>query len=427
MMAGFKLDVSLQDSFVNALKDLTASKEDANDIIYGTCLADDSGIFVKMDGSERYIPVESSVEVNTGDRVGVSIDNHHAVITNNFSTPAANTRTTELIKEDINSLQIEIENPAEELNNTRVTIDENGIEMRGGVMDLKAGTNFKMSSGGSMELEAGSTFKMSSGGSMELEAGSTFSIKSGGSIQIDASNEGSDDSHINLGDGNFSASKSGGMTASSGSFEQNLTVGGYNVITAHDFPYPIVFSNDQPTGNGMFWFRPLEPGASRISYTAFTATSRNDTIRYSVHNPIIRSMTPLSTDTFNLLGNYQYDLSVELYSLSDNALNGIALEIKLTKGNKTLILPTTEANYILPRKYSSAIARATLTTNENLCDNTDPITLSIRAINQTTNPHYADWAAFAALYLQANQTITLIVSNLSSVGSLQQCAVYFIP
>lgn len=411
MMAGFKLDVSLQDSFVNALKDLTANKEDTNDIIYGTCLANDSGIFVKMDGSEHYIPVESSVEVSTGDRVGVSIDNHHAVITNNFSTPAANTRTTELIKEDINSLQIEIENPAEELNNTRVTIDENGIEMRGGVMNLKAGTNFKMSSGGSMELEAGST----------------FSIKSGGSIQIDASNEGSDDSHINLGDGNFSASKSGGMTASSGSFEQNLTVGGYNVITAHDFPYPIVFSNDQPTGNGMFWFRPLEPGVSRISYTAFTATSRNDTIRYSVHNPIIRSMTPLSTDIFNQLGNYQYDLSVELYSLSDNALNGIALEIKLTKGNKTLILPTTEANYILPRKYSSAIARATLTTNENLCENTDPITLSIRAINQTANPHYADWAAFAALYLQANQTITLTVSNLSSVGSLQQCAVYFIP
>lgn len=394
-MGSFKIDTALQESFVNAIKGLTASKDQPSGIIYGTCLVNTDGIFVQLDGSDQYVPVDSSVEVNSGDRVSVDITNHHAVITNNYTTPAANVETTRLIKEDINRLEIEIENPADELYNTSVTIDETGIEMRGGEMTFEAGTKFQ--------------------------------IKSGGAVLIDASNDSAEESHINLGDGNFSVSKSGGMTASSGSFETGLTVGGRQVLTEADIPYKIVFSNDQPTGHNLFWFKPVDPGVTRINYQGQTPASRNDQIRFGATNPIPITLSSISSDIFTLLGNYKYDISFEIYSLADVALNGLSFEISLTKGSSVISMTTAETSYTLPRKYSSAIVQASVTTTTNLCSDTNPIYLNVKAINTTVDPHHPDWLAFGGLYIQSNQTISLMVSDLNSSGTVQPCAVYFMP
>lgn len=390
-----ELNHSIQSEFVKAIKSLSDSNEKKSNLFYGTCSILGENIEVLLDGSNIAIPVESSVEVCDGDRVSVSIQDHRAVIVSDFSTPAANTKTTSLIREDINRLEIEIENPADELYNTSVTIDETGIEMRGGEMTFEAGTKFQ--------------------------------IKSGGAVLIDASNDSAEESHINLGDGNFSVSKTGGMTASSGSFETGLTVGGQQVLTEADIPYKIVFSNDQPTGHNLFWFKPVDPGVTRINYQGQTPASRNDQIRFGATNPIPITLSSISSDIFTLLGNYKYDISFEIYSLAEVALNGLSFEISLTKGSSVISMTTAEPSYTLPRKYSSAIVQASVTTTTNLCSDTNPIYLNVKAINTTTDPHHPDWLAFGGLYIQSNQTISLMVSDLNSSGTVQPCAVYFMP
>ena len=58
---------------------------------YGTVKKSGSDVTVKFDGSDIYTPVETSTELNDGDRVEVMIKNHRAVVTSNFTSKSVGT------------------------------------------------------------------------------------------------------------------------------------------------------------------------------------------------------------------------------------------------------------------------------------------------------------------------------------------------
>ena len=78
------LSVDLIDQFIEATKDEPTQVGDG--IAYGTVMPGG----VQLDGSDIVTPATSTVTVNNGDRVIVLIKNHAAVITGNYSDPAAN-------------------------------------------------------------------------------------------------------------------------------------------------------------------------------------------------------------------------------------------------------------------------------------------------------------------------------------------------
>lgn len=56
---------------------------------YGTAVVVDGATYVKLDGSDLLTPVETTTVVKDKERVAVSIKNHTATITGNFSSPSA--------------------------------------------------------------------------------------------------------------------------------------------------------------------------------------------------------------------------------------------------------------------------------------------------------------------------------------------------
>ena len=56
---------------------------------YGTAVVVDGATYVKLDGSDLLTPVETTTVVKDKERVAVSINNHTATITGNFSSPSA--------------------------------------------------------------------------------------------------------------------------------------------------------------------------------------------------------------------------------------------------------------------------------------------------------------------------------------------------
>jgi hypothetical protein len=60
---------------------------------YGTAQVKDNTVYVQIDGSEIFTPVQTSVDVKDGERVIVSVKDHTVTITGNTSSPAARTDT----------------------------------------------------------------------------------------------------------------------------------------------------------------------------------------------------------------------------------------------------------------------------------------------------------------------------------------------
>ena len=81
------LSSELISQFVKATKDATPKTSEAT--IYGTTVEYNGTIYVKLDGSERLTPVETTVALEPNERVTVLVKNHTATVTGNISSPAA--------------------------------------------------------------------------------------------------------------------------------------------------------------------------------------------------------------------------------------------------------------------------------------------------------------------------------------------------
>lgn len=81
--------------FVQETNDSSKSTNSAKSF-YGTAVVNNSGIYVRLDGSEALTPVSMATDAKNGDRVLVSIEDHKASITNNITSPASGRSATDL-------------------------------------------------------------------------------------------------------------------------------------------------------------------------------------------------------------------------------------------------------------------------------------------------------------------------------------------
>lgn len=81
--------------FVQETNDSSKSTKSAKSF-HGTAVVNNSGIYVRLDGSETLTPVSMATDAKNGDRVLVAIEDHKASITNNITSPASGRSATDL-------------------------------------------------------------------------------------------------------------------------------------------------------------------------------------------------------------------------------------------------------------------------------------------------------------------------------------------
>ena len=77
----------LINAFVKVVKDDSDNKKE--ETVYGTAVKYNGSMWVRLDGSDRLTPIESTTNVEEGERVIVLIKNHTATVTGNLSSPSA--------------------------------------------------------------------------------------------------------------------------------------------------------------------------------------------------------------------------------------------------------------------------------------------------------------------------------------------------
>ncbi len=98
------LSNDLVSQFVKITRDQTVEKRES--IVYGTTIEYNSKMYVKIDGSDLITPVETTTDMQSGERVTVLIKDHTATVTGNISSPAPSTSTvTKIVQE--NALAVE--------------------------------------------------------------------------------------------------------------------------------------------------------------------------------------------------------------------------------------------------------------------------------------------------------------------------------
>lgn len=96
------LTESLKDQFSKLVNDSSDSKDNVDDVLYGTVKAYSDGTkAVVLDGSNIATPFETVTDAEDGDRVTVRIKNHKAIITGNLSSPAARTDEVKGLNEKV--------------------------------------------------------------------------------------------------------------------------------------------------------------------------------------------------------------------------------------------------------------------------------------------------------------------------------------
>ena len=91
------LDKKVIKDFVAAVNKKEETKTPT--ILTGTVHREGGTVFVKIDGSESLTPVSTVINVENGERVTLTIENHKAMITGNLSSPAARGNEVEDLKE----------------------------------------------------------------------------------------------------------------------------------------------------------------------------------------------------------------------------------------------------------------------------------------------------------------------------------------
>lgn len=93
--------------------------------VYGTTVESDGSLYVKMDGSETLIPIETTTDVKNGDRVTIMIKDHTAVVTGNLSSPSARTDDVKEIGNQVDDQVTKISNLESDNVNIKETLTAN--------------------------------------------------------------------------------------------------------------------------------------------------------------------------------------------------------------------------------------------------------------------------------------------------------------
>ena len=112
------LSNDLISQFVKMTNDSTKKNEIAT--TYGTVVAYDGGMYVKLDGSDLLTPVDTTTELRDNDRVLVNIGGHNATVSGNMTNPAVCMATAGELHSEIvqtaESIRMEVSDTARQLN-----------------------------------------------------------------------------------------------------------------------------------------------------------------------------------------------------------------------------------------------------------------------------------------------------------------------
>ena len=97
------LSTELISQFAKITKDKETSKKETT--VYGTIAEYAGRKCVKLDGSDLYTPVMTTVEAEVGERVTVLLKNHTATVTGNITSPAVRTETVRIIVDNVTGLE----------------------------------------------------------------------------------------------------------------------------------------------------------------------------------------------------------------------------------------------------------------------------------------------------------------------------------
>lgn len=97
---------NLATTFAKIIKeDATATKDST---VYGTAVEFNGKMYVKLDGSERMTPIETTTSIKEGDRVTVLIKAHSATVTGNVTDPSTSKSDKKATDDKIKDLSAKV-------------------------------------------------------------------------------------------------------------------------------------------------------------------------------------------------------------------------------------------------------------------------------------------------------------------------------
>ncbi len=98
------LSNDLISQFVKTTRDKEETKKETT--TYGKIVKDGDTEYVQLDGADLLTPISSTTVVKDGDRVMVTIKNHTAIVTGDFTNPSANDKDVKEIGNKISEFEI---------------------------------------------------------------------------------------------------------------------------------------------------------------------------------------------------------------------------------------------------------------------------------------------------------------------------------
>lgn len=100
------LSNELVSDFVKLVKN--NEKKTSEETLYGTAVQYNDQIYVRLDGSDRITPVNTTTNVRVGDRVMVLLKNHTATVTGNLTSPSASNNDVKEVDKKIDEIADEV-------------------------------------------------------------------------------------------------------------------------------------------------------------------------------------------------------------------------------------------------------------------------------------------------------------------------------
>lgn len=282
------------------------------------------------------------------------------------------------------------------------------------------------------------------GGKIQMSADSSFVVNSNGVVRIEATKQ--DGSYISFGDGDFILGQNGNVAAKTGTFKESLYVGSNRVLTTDDIGevlnQKIVVSDTQPSGHNILWFKPSNSSSvsTDISQSFICNNSNVSTwttlVKGAAGSSGSSASFPLSKSNSSSIvamgdGPYRYTVSFNMRKHSDSSLNGgyIYFDVDL----EAFLVNSAGDELSLGTVTSTAQTSGTSIVNYSFSSNTNLLTASASSSLSLK-------VTFKKAYTGSNMAIEISKSSIrascacssssssggSSSGTASQCTVYYI-
>lgn len=139
-------------------------RNNQNYTVYGTVKTDGTRNYVTLDGSDINTPIETTVEISSGDRVVVEVKNHTATVTGNLTDPSIGTKSANglmsSITQTVEEIRLEVSN---ELAGMQSTITQHSDSITTLVTNQNEFSEFKQTVEGFSFMGKGGTVKIGNG------------------------------------------------------------------------------------------------------------------------------------------------------------------------------------------------------------------------------------------------------------------------